>query len=56
MRRRDFIKGVAGSATALPLAARAQQLISTIRRIGIIIPESVPTAEALGCWTRFVRG
>jgi hypothetical protein len=24
MRRRDFIKGIVGSATALPLAARAQ--------------------------------
>ena len=37
MRRRDFIKGIVGSATAWPLAARAQQPAGgRIPRIGII--------------------
>jgi len=34
-RRRDFIKGIAGSVAAWPLAARAQQQ-GKIPRIGII--------------------
>ena len=36
MRRRDFIKGIAGSATFWPLAAHAQQPAQT-RRIGVLM-------------------
>jgi putative ABC transport system substrate-binding protein len=56
MRRRDFIKVVAGSAAVWPLPARAQQVTSTSRRVGILIPESVATAEALGLLNAFRQG
>jgi putative tryptophan/tyrosine transport system substrate-binding protein len=46
MRRRDFIKVIAGSATVWPLAARAQQS-SQPRRIGLLMlyPEKDPQGE-----------
>ena len=36
MRRRDFIQGITGTATAWPLGARAQKAAEKIQRVGII--------------------
>ena len=44
MRRRDFIAGIAGSAAAWPLTARAQQPASRIFRIGFV---GLTTADSL---------
>ena len=48
MRRRDFIKVVAGSAMAWPLAAHAQQG-ERMRLIGVLMgwPESDPATQSL---------
>ena len=44
MRRRDFIKGILGTAAARPLAARAQQP-EHMRRIGILLATTADDAD-----------
>jgi putative ABC transport system substrate-binding protein len=46
MRRRDFIKGIAGSAAAWPLTARAQQPVMPI--VGLVSPRSPEDSVRLG--------
>jgi putative tryptophan/tyrosine transport system substrate-binding protein len=52
MRRRDFIKGIAGSATVWPLTAQAQQP-ERVRRIGVLIPLVANDLEARARLTAF---
>ena len=51
MRRRDFIKGIVGSAAAWPLPARAQQ--SSWRRIGLLTALSADDPETKANLTAF---
>jgi putative ABC transport system substrate-binding protein len=55
MRRRDFIKGIVGSATAWPLTARAQQG-ERIRRIGVLMQIGADDPEAPALVGAFSQG
>jgi putative ABC transport system substrate-binding protein len=55
MRRRDFIKSIAGSTVAWPLAARAEQFGQT-RRIGVLMGYDEDDPEAQYRLAAFERG
>jgi len=55
VRRRDFIKVVAGSAAAWPLAARAQQP-ERMRRIGVLMALSANDPEGQTRVAAFLQG
>src|SRR5215469_10883019 len=53
MRRRDFIKGIVGSAAAWPLSLRAQQ---RVRRIGVLMSTSADDALGQAWNAAFAQG
>jgi putative ABC transport system substrate-binding protein len=55
MRRRHFIAGIAGSAAAWPLAARAQQG-EPVRRIGVLMNASADQPEVQARLAAFLQG
>jgi putative tryptophan/tyrosine transport system substrate-binding protein len=55
MRRRDFIKGIAGTTIALPVAARAQQR-ERMRRVGALMPYSANDPQVQNRNAAFLQG
>src|SRR3974377_2184880 len=55
MRRRDFIKGIVGSATAWPLVGRGQQ-VDHVRRIGMLMNNGANDPEGPAMVGAFSQG
>ena len=56
LRRRKFIALLGGAAATWPLAARAQQPASTVRRIGLLLPGGPRTTVVRGQLEAFHQG